>query len=448
MNGNPQEIFENLLFPNVFKAFRISIQPTKLVIAFLALTLIFCTGWLMDLSNTVVTIESSSGIKTTELDVYLVKNKAVDKFRESYEEKGERSGVFSTLLTFAAENFHSSLKHLFAFNFSGVASNITQYFRAVAWAVKYHPFYCTIFFAVKFVVIAFAGGAICRMAALQFAQGEKPGFAESLNFGFKNFKDFFFAPLVPFLIIAALGLIIFVPGLLGNIPYLGEIIIGLQMPLALLAGSVMVLVTIGAFAGFILMFPAVAFEKCDCFDAISRAFNYLYTRPFRLISYSVIAAFFGSICYTFLRFFVYLLMYITRLFLSFAIFTESKSGVDKIEAIWPEPTFLRLIQPLSEGQLASTELAGAVLIRIALLIVVGLLVSVVISFFFSANSIIYSLLRFKVDNTGLEEVHTQLDETKDELNDQLMKNNKELKSIGEANKETDKDNKGREEKED
>lgn len=412
----PYEFFESLLFTKVFKSFRIAVQPTKLLVSFMAITFIFCTGWVMDLSQSVVEVETSKGVYKSELDFYLYKPAAVNRFIETYQEKGERTGVFSTLFDFASENFHSSVNHLFAFNFSGVATDIAEYFSAFLWALKYHLVYCIIFFAIAFTVISFAGGTLCRMAALGFSKGEKPGLSESLLFGWHNFKSFFFAPLVPVGIILLLGLLIFTPGLLGNIPYIGELIVGLLMPVSLLIGSIIVLVSIGAFAGYNLMYPAVAYEKCDSFDAISRAFNYVYSRPFRYVFYSVVAAFFGSICYVFIRFFVFLLMYCTRLFLSLAIFVDSDAAGSKLNTVWPEPTFLKLARPVIDAQLTWSETAGAFLIKLSLLVVLGILLSVIISFFFSANTIIYSLLRYKVDKTPVEDIYTTLSETKDDLN--------------------------------
>ncbi|MHC4105464.1 MAG: hypothetical protein ACYSR9_11020, partial [Planctomycetota bacterium] len=44
------------------------------------------------------------------------------------------------------------------------------------------------------------------------------------------------------------------------------------------------------------------------------------------------------------------------------------------------------------------------------LAVLGLVVSFIISFYFSANTIIYSLMRYKVDNTALEDMYTYFDE--------------------------------------
>ena len=45
-----------------------------------------------------------------------------------------------------------------------------------------------------------------------------------------------------------------------------------------------------------------------------------------------------------------------------------------------------------------------------MLFVIGLVVSFIINFYFSANTIIYSLLRHKVDNTAFEDIYTPSDD--------------------------------------
>ena len=57
-----------------------------------------------------------------------------------------------------------------------------------------------------------------------------------------------------------------------------------------------------------------------------------------------------------------------------------------------------------------SESFAAFLIYLVLLIVVGLLVSFVISFYFSANTIIYALMRNRVDSTALEDIYTPASE--------------------------------------
>ena len=49
------ELFDQLLFPQIFKVFRIAIQPSKMLTAFLAVAILSALGWVMDTSGTVET---------------------------------------------------------------------------------------------------------------------------------------------------------------------------------------------------------------------------------------------------------------------------------------------------------------------------------------------------------------------------------------------------------
>jgi len=385
-------VFDELLFPKIFQTFRMAIQPTKLIITFLALVVICLAGWIMDfISEPVVATPDTPD----QLKSYI----------EDCTEKGKPGGVFSTLWRFAATKFQGAVDSVFAQDIPGVVTNIADYFKAVGWALRHHYVYCPIFFVIKLAVISIAGGAICRIAALQSARGEKPGLTEALRFSIKRFTSFFTAPLVPVGIIIFIGLFIFLLGLIGNIPWAGELIMGIFVPLALIAGALIAVVLIGAFAGFNLMFPAVAYDGSDCFDAISRSFSYVYAKPWRMVFYTAIGAIYGAICYTFVRFFAFLLLWITHWSLQLGVW-----GNDKLTAIWDEPHLRDLLVPPNWEALNWPQSIAAFLIYLCSLAVVGLLVSFIISFYFSANTIIYSLMRNKVDNTALEDIYKYFDE--------------------------------------
>jgi hypothetical protein len=398
------KVFDDLLFPKIFKTFRMAIQPTKLIIAFLALAIICLAGWIMDFSETVVATEGTQG-KITELDIYMTNPAQVDSYIEGFKGKSQGTGVFSTLWRFSATKFQGAVDSVFAQDIPGVVKNIADYFKAVGWALRHHPVYCIIFFIIKLAVISIAGGAICRIAALQFAGGEKPGLTEALRFSIKRFTSFFTAPLVPVGIIIFIGLFIFLLGLIGNIPWAGELIMGIFVLLALIAGALIAVVLIGAFAGFNLMFPAVAYDGSDCFDAISRSFSYIYAKPWRMGFYTAIAAVYGAFCYTFVRFFAFLLLWVTHRSLQLGVW-----GNDKLTAIWAEPHLRDLLVTPDWGALNWPQSIAAFLIYLCSSAIVGLLVAFIISFYFSANTIIYSLMRNKVDNTALEDVYKYLDE--------------------------------------
>ena len=381
--GNEKEssqLFGNLLFPKIFQTFRVAIQPSKLIIALLAVGVICWAGWIMDLIVGV-----------------------------TYGSQGE-SGIFSGLWHAAAKHSHCAIVSLLSLDFPGFADNIAQYAEIIAGTFKEHYIYCIIFSVVKLAVMCIAGGAICRIAALQLARGEKPGLTEALRFSTKKFTSLFTAPLAPIGIAAFIGMFIFILGLIGNIPRAGELMVGIFMPLALIAGALISVVLIGAVAGFNLMFPAVAYDNSDCFDAISRSFSYVYAKPWRMAFYTVTAAIYGAICYVFVRFFAFLLLWVTHWSLQLGILDGNK----KLTAIWPAPTFADLLRSSESTAGNWAESVAAFLVYLCVLAIVGLVVSFIISFYFSANTVIYSLMRNKVDNTALDDVYTYSEEAKAE----------------------------------
>lgn len=386
----------NVLFPRIFQTFRMAIQPTKLLLAFLALAAICLTGRLMDLNETVVVAPSGM----TELDEYVSASPQIDEHIRLFSETGERTGVFRTLWHFGARRFHSAVLGLSRRDSISIFADIAACFAALGWAFTYHPVYSVILFAVVLAVMALAGGAVCRIAALQFAQGQKPGLTEAVRFSAAKFCSFLTAPVTPVAIIVVIGLSIFLLGLIGNIPIVGELLVGLFVPLAFFAAALIAIIVIGTLAGFGLMFPTIAYEDSDCFDAISRAFSYIYAKPWRMGFYTVTAVFYGAVCYAFVRFFSFLLLWITHIFLRTGFFDADR----KLNAIWPRPAFVDL-RGLTDAQPANWSMAiAAFLIQVWVLVVVGLMVSFVISFYYSANTIIYALMRNQVDKTALDEI--------------------------------------------
>jgi len=404
------EYFSTLLFPKIFQTFRMAIQPSKLIIAFMSLVIICFVGWIMDFSQSVIISPSTQG-SISELDVYMNDTELVKEHIESYKKAGERKGVFATLWKFASKKFNNAVNSLFEFDLPSVILNIAEYFKALGWILRYHFIYCIIFFVIKLGVISVAGGSICRLSALQFGRGEKPGLTEAVRFSIKNFTNFFAAPLVPTGIIIFIGLFIFISGLIGNLPWIGELLVGISMPLALIGGGLIAVIAIGIIAGFNLMYPAVAYDGSDCFDAVSRSFSYIYSKPWRMGFYTTLAAGYGAICYTFIRFFAFLLLLMTYSFLQAGFLVNSSSDeVGKLTALWPKPTFVTL---LGSGDIVTTnwsESVSAFLVHISILLIVGIVVSFIMSFYFSANTIIYSLMRNKVDGTNLDDVYIQVDE--------------------------------------
>jgi len=393
---------DSFLFPRICQAFRMSIQPSKLILAFGALAVICLTGWLMDsISRTVVVTDGA-----TELDVYRIGDSMHLDYVRPPATVTTRTGVFATLWNFNTRHLQSAVRALFELDIYDVISNIVACFLAIVWAFRHHTIYSLIFFAVVLAAMSIAGGAICRIAAVQFAQGDRPGLTAAVRFSVRKFISFFTAPIAPILVILIAGAVIMLLGLWGNIPVVGELSVGLLLPFVFVAAAVIAVIAIGTLAGLSLMFPSIAYEDSDCFDAISRSFSYVYARPWRAGFYMVVAFVYGAICYVFVRFFVFLLLWITYGFLQVGFMRDNA----KLHVIWREPTFEDLLSVSAAATRDWSTAVAAFLIYFWVLVVVGLMVSFVISFYFSASTILYALLRKRVDLIPLEDVCTYPEE--------------------------------------
>ena len=404
------QLSDSILFPKLFQAFRIAVGPGKVMVALSGLIAICLAGYVMDFSSTVVVAPAVEG-SGSELDVYIASSspaQAVVEFRKEYEAEGSRTGVFSTLWDFGSRQFHTTLRNLFEMNFAGVGESVVGYFKGVGWAMRFHYAYCIVFGLIELAVFSVVAGAICRMAALQFARGEKPGVIEALRFSTQRFTSFFFAPILPVIGVTIMVAIIFVLGLALRIPYVGELILTVPVILLVLVlGAVIAAVIVGTVGGFDLMFPAVAYDGSDAFDAMSRSFSYVFSRPWRMCFYTLIAAVHGAVCYISVRLFAFLLLSATHLVFSLAF--GLGGDAERLDAIWAKPELMNLLGSSSVATAGWTEDVAAFIIYLFLWVVAGLVVSVVITYYFSANTIIYSLMRKEVDNASLDEIYEDSD---------------------------------------
>jgi hypothetical protein len=297
----------------------------------------------------------------------------------------------------------------------GVVDAIRSFFVfAPMWAMRFHWFFFTIFFLYFLAIWSIFGGAIARIAAVHVARDEKISIRQALRFSTNKFLSFLSAPIIPMLIVLAVGLVIAVGGLLINIPFIGPIVVGAFFFLALVAGFVMTLVLLGTGGGFNLMYPTIAVEGSDSFDAISRSFSYLYARPWRMAFYTAVSILYGSICYLFVRYFLYLMLALTHKFVGLFVLRSAYSSAPLWNVIWPSPTTEgRFVYDINYLALGPGEKFGALLIAIWVYLAIGLLGAFAVSFYFSANTIIYLLMRHEVDATELDDVY--LEQTDDEF---------------------------------
>jgi len=298
---------------------------------------------------------------------------------------------------------------------TGVLTYLYNFFAiGPVWLIWEHTIFAVLFIIIFLFAWSLFGGAISRIAAVHVAREEKISVRQAMNFAVGKMLSFASAPVIPLLIVLVIGLIVSAVALIGNIPELGPIVIGALFALALLAGFVITLVLLGTAGGFNLMYPTIAVEGSDSFDAISRSFSYVYARPWRMLFYTAVAVVYGAVTYLFVHMFIWMMLVITHHFVGIGLFVNASDKRDLLQVMWPSPNYIgRLTYPINVLALNGGEKIGAYLIKFWVMLLVSFLAAFTISLYFSANTIIYFLMRNEVDATELDDVY--IEQADDEL---------------------------------
>lgn len=438
---SPTNWLQQFQFTHLFRAFRLAVHPTKLALAFCAVVSIYLGGRVLDAvslssSQPVAVIEKPSGrVLQSELDVYLTTDAgdwsdAADKWAEGLKEK-DHTGVFKLLLA----QTESIVAGMSASILSGNLQNVAQWpaviLRTKIWLIEMHPLYALLFTVLCLFSVALFGGALCRVASVHVAREEQIGFGEALAFARSKLKSFIVAPLLPYIIIGVAGLVLFLGGLVGAIPWLGELAVGLLFVLALLVGLGIAFVFIGAVGGLWLMFPTVATEGSDAGDALARSFSYVYNKPWKTVFYYLVSMFYGAICFWFVKYLVRIMLIFVHLFVGWSMNwgnayvskadgDSERTAADKLSAVWQAPdaagatpfwgTFdsAHLMTAKNEpAEPASATWLGQFLIKVWIYLVVAAVAAFAVSFAYCACTLIYFLLRREVDATDMEDVYLE-----------------------------------------
>ena len=260
--------------------------------------------------------------------------------------------------------------------------------------------------------VAFSGSVICRLSALEFAGVERPVVKDVLTFAWRKLWTFVTAPLTPFAILLVVGLAMTAGGFIGAIPYVGEIVMGLAFVAFLVGGFILMLVLLGVLGGFNLIYPTIATEGSDTFDAMSRAFAYVYARPWRLAFYTVVVLIYGAATILFVGFAIYVLLAMTHVFVGWgaSLFGNNYgaySGQPKLDTLWPMPQFNRLAEPIGWWSMSWSEMIGAIGLHFWVFGLIAMLGAYVVSYYHSSHTIMYFLLRRSVEGQSLSEVYQE-----------------------------------------
>lgn len=256
------------------------------------------------------------------------------------------------------------------------------------------------------------GGAITRIAALEYAKDESIRVVESLKFSSKKFWSYFWSPLVP-----AIGVIFFalcnvLGGLIGKLGIFGNLFVAIGFPLALLSSFMIAFVGIVGIIGLCLMFPTISAEGSDAFDAMSRGYSYVLSKPRKFFTYFFTSSFYGIFCIVFIGLVACLVINITFDTVGIGMGQKFKDVKDAVKVT---PTYGSILGSTTPGDFKAglAELKHwslkfvAIMMVFYLLIIKTVIYSFVASFYGSAETIVYFLLRKDVDETEISDVYIE-----------------------------------------
>lgn len=293
--------------------------------------------------------------------------------------------------------------------------------RGVLWLVRERFLLALLLAAVVLLSVGYFGGAICRIAAVQSARDEALPLGSALRFAREKLSSLVAAPLLPLGIFAGIGLLMALASIFAAVPGL-NVLTGLLYILALLGGVALVFTLVGVVFGFPLMFPTIAVEGSDAFDAVQRSLGYVYQRAWSVGFYSIVLAVYGGISFVVVRLLAMLLLKLTNsatglgMSLFGALHSSHTRTLRPLDAMWHMPAWQDLpLLPSADGPafwgefavapLGATESATAFLLALWVFLVVGLVGGFVMSLFHCGATEMYLLLRREVDAVDYDEIY-------------------------------------------
>lgn len=156
--------------------------------------------------------------------------------------------------------------------------------------VTAHPFISIAFLPIIIIWTTLMGGAISRIAAMDFAQGVGLAWPQGMGYALGRWSSFAGAILGPLALIYGIALAMAVGGwILFSFPGI-NIIGGLLWFVFLIAGAIAAVIMLAMTFGGPMLVPAVACEGTDAIDAVQHAYSYVFAKPLRLLLYMAILA--------------------------------------------------------------------------------------------------------------------------------------------------------------
>lgn len=292
--------------------------------------------------------------------------------------------------------------------------------KGFVWLLSQRPVYAAVFGVLVLLLTAPFAGVICRLAAIKTARDEIGEFGKAFSFMRERYAALISAPLMCIGFIAAVTVLLGIGGVFGAIPKVGPLLMGLTFFLAILGGLALAFAGVLFVCGFPLMWPTIAIEGSDAFDALQRGGSYTFQRPGLAALYFSLLLICGSLALLAARCVVMFALKATHAAVGMGMNlfdgSDRTDSIGRLEAIWWMPAWQDLSLLPNPGQaplwgvigfapLSTSESIGAFLCAFWVFLMVGMLGAFFIAYLWTGMTDIYFLLRGSVDGVDETEIY-------------------------------------------
>lgn len=255
------------------------------------------------------------------------------------------------------------------------------------------------------------GGAITRIAALEYAKDESLRLIDALKFSVKKFWSYFWSPCIP-----AIGVILFalfnvLGGFIGKFGGVGNMFVAFGFPLAIILSLMIAFIGVVGVIGMCLMFPTISAEGSDAFDAMSRAYSYVLSKPKKYILYFFTTTISTIFFVIFVGFVVSFVINITFDTVGIGMGEKFKNIVATVKI---HPNYCSIVGTnitsfkagLSSLPGLSEKLVACSIMLCLIFLKVGV-AGFAVAYLASAKTIVYFLMRRDVDETDISDVYIE-----------------------------------------
>ncbi len=271
-----------------------------------------------------------------------------------------------------------------------------------------------------FVTYLITNTAVARAVYMTSKGNSFYTWKESFAFAFRKFWSIILTPLALLILIGLLVLGALVVGLLGKIPFVGEIGVSLFTILWLLNGLLVFFLVLVVLAAVLLLPSIIATTDEDAFEAIFQSMSIVWRQPWRFLFYLAITAVMAVVALAGLGFFVKQAVTIMNALMSSFMGTDYINLANNGQALLQGWILLsnNILDTLYQGYasvfffsnqfvaIPSADLPGSVVFAsyvfaLNLLFVGGWVISYGLSTFTAGTTVSFIILKFKKDEDNL-----------------------------------------------